>query len=81
MAVVPAPWWPAADVGGIWLEVFDPAGTLTWERFQQRVEVPLARRGYGLWVISRLCDEVLIDHPAGGSRLLMRLAHRLPASS
>ncbi|MET8987805.1 ATP-binding protein [Nonomuraea wenchangensis] len=69
-----------ADAEGIWIEVLDPAGTLTCERFQQRVAVPppIAARGYGLWVIARLSDEVLIDHPEGGCRLRLRFTRRLP---
>ncbi|GAA2208754.1 hypothetical protein GCM10009850_042120 [Nonomuraea monospora] len=69
-----------ADAEGIWVEVIDPTGTLTRERFEQRVAVPppIASRGYGLWVIAQLSDEVLIDHPEGGCRLRLRFTRRLP---
>ncbi|MCK2220965.1 ATP-binding protein [Actinomadura sp. ATCC 31491] len=69
-----------ADGDGLWIEVCDPAGTLTDERFRRLTAVPppLARHGYGLWVIARLCDEVHIDHPGGGSRLRLRLNRRHP---
>ncbi|MBE1592318.1 ATP-binding protein [Nonomuraea angiospora] len=69
-----------ADAEGVWIEVIDPAGTLTLERFQQRTVVPppIAAHGYGLWVIARLSDQVLIDHPEGGCRLRLRFTRRLP---
>ncbi|MEW9547309.1 ATP-binding protein [Nonomuraea sp. NPDC050783] len=65
----------------LWIEMLDPGGTLTADHFRRSTAVPppLARHGYGLWVIARLCDEVVIDHPGGGSRLRLRLNRRQPS--
>ncbi|GAA3264147.1 hypothetical protein [Nonomuraea helvata] len=50
------------------------------DRFQQRTAVPppIAAHGYGLWVIARLSDQVLIDHSEGGCPLRLRFTRRLP---
>lgn len=65
------------DAGGVWVDVLDTAGTLSAEHPSGRPR-PLGRRGYGLWLVRRLCDEVLLDHPGGRSRL--RLHMRSPAA-
>ncbi|MFB4274561.1 ATP-binding protein [Nonomuraea sp. MTCD27] len=63
------------DAEGVWVEVVDTAGTLTAEHLHRRPN-PLGRRGYGLWLVRRLCDQVLLDHPGGRSRLRLHMRSR-----
>ncbi|SEL01652.1 ATP-binding protein [Nonomuraea pusilla] len=61
-----------ADGQGIRVDVLDRAGTLTSAHLYRHASAPPpAARGYGLWIIRQLCDEVAVDHPDGVSRLRM----------
>lgn len=67
------------DADGVWVDVLDTADTLTPKHLHGRPN-PLGRRGYGLWLIRRLCDEVLLDHPGGRSRLRLHMRSRAAPS-
>ncbi|MFB4273402.1 hypothetical protein [Nonomuraea sp. GTA35] len=53
----------------------EAAGTLTAEHLRGRPG-PLGRRGWGLWLVRRLCDQVLLDHPGGRSWLRLHMRSR-----
>jgi hypothetical protein len=57
------------------LEVVDAAGNLTHAHLQAEPD-PVTRRGAGLWLVGRLCDEVSLEGDAGSTRLRLRV-HRL----
>ncbi|WP_203975794.1 ATP-binding protein [Planotetraspora silvatica] len=59
------------------VEVADTAGLLTPQDLRHQRPSPGATRGFGLWVMSQLCDEVAVDQESGRSRLQLRM--RLPA--
>lgn len=60
-----------ADDRGIWIDVADTAGTLTAGHLYRygADPPPAASRGYGLWIIRRICDEVAVEN----SRLRMHI--------
>ncbi|MFC4121573.1 ATP-binding protein [Nonomuraea zeae] len=64
------------DSDGIWVEVVDPGGTLTADHLFLPAPSANALRGMGLRIIRRLCDEVIVDHPDGHSRLRIHLSRR-----
>ncbi|WP_188192448.1 ATP-binding protein [Nonomuraea sp. SYSU D8015] len=68
-----------ADDAQLTVDITDSAGRLTSHHLAAaRIKPALAPRGFGLWLIHRLCDHVHLDHPRGQSRL--RLALHLPTS-
>ncbi|MEU1391013.1 MULTISPECIES: ATP-binding protein [unclassified Nonomuraea] len=69
------------DAAVLTVDVCDTAGRLRAEHLADaRLTRPSpAARRLGLWLIHRLCDEVGIDHPQGGSRLRLRM--RLPLAT
>ncbi|WP_346157119.1 ATP-binding protein [Nonomuraea recticatena] len=69
--------------GGIWVELIDPAGTLTAERFADHaaVQPSIAAPGYGSWIIAQLCDDVVIDQHDGGWRMRLRTSLHPPRST
>ncbi|GAA3091221.1 ATP-binding protein [Nonomuraea salmonea] len=56
------------DLDGITVHVVDERGSLTHEHLRRAPPWP-PRRGLGLFVIQRVCDRVVLDHPGGRSRL------------
>ncbi|MFI7443180.1 ATP-binding protein [Nonomuraea indica] len=74
-----------ADRQGVWVDIIDTAGTLTDGHLYRHGDdmPPEAMRGYGLWLVRRLCDQVLLDHPDGQTRLRlhMRFDHAAPPAS
>nr|WP_217370433.1 ATP-binding protein [Nonomuraea antri] len=67
-----------SDEHGVCVEVIDPAGTLTAAHLFMHgaSPPPVATRGYGLWLIRQLCDETVLDHPGGCSRLRLHMRYR-----
>ncbi|MEV0143727.1 MULTISPECIES: ATP-binding protein [unclassified Nonomuraea] len=65
------------DAAGIWVDVIDMAGTLTGEHVRRGAHATptVAYRGFGLWLMHRLCDEVTLDHLDDRSRLRLRMRH------
>lgn len=66
-----------ADGDGVWVDVMDMVGTLTSAHLYRHgaEPPPPASRGYGLWIIRRLCDEVTVDQIGGRSRLRMHMRY------
>lgn len=64
---------------GVTVEIVDDAGRLTQEHLR-RPPNRAGSRGFGLSIISRLCDQVVLDHPGGRSRLSLYLRRSAPAS-
>ncbi|MDA0638445.1 ATP-binding protein [Nonomuraea sp. MCN248] len=68
-----------ADDQGIWIDVENSSGSLTAGHLYRHGAdpPPAASRGYGLWIIRRLCDEVRVEQ--AGDRSLLRMNIRFPA--
>lgn len=66
-----------ADECGVWIDVTDISGTLTPAHLPRygAEPPPAASRGYGLWIIRRLCDEVSVEQAAEGSLLRMHVRY------
>jgi anti-sigma regulatory factor (Ser/Thr protein kinase) len=64
------------DTKQVVAEVVDTAGLLTDPDAGKTTPPPGARRGYGLWLIRQLCDDVQILHSEGLS--CVRLQMTLP---
>ncbi|MFB4273538.1 ATP-binding protein [Nonomuraea sp. GTA35] len=62
------------DDHGITVQITDPAGKLTADHLH-RIPDLRGPGGFGLWIIHSVCDQVLLDHPRGQSRLTLRLRH------
>ncbi|WP_336216281.1 ATP-binding protein [Nonomuraea sp. LPB2021202275-12-8] len=62
----------SSDGGGITVEILDDAGTLTPGHLDTELDTTTPH-GFGLWTIRRLCDQVTLDHPAGHTRLRLRM--------
>jgi anti-sigma regulatory factor (Ser/Thr protein kinase) len=62
------------DERGLIVEVTDSVGTLTSSHLDRERPDPSTPRGFGLWLIQQLCDEVSVDHPSGLSRIRMRVS-------
>jgi anti-sigma regulatory factor (Ser/Thr protein kinase) len=61
------------DAGGFTVEVLDIAGRLTAEHVASaRIDVT-GSRGFGLWMIQKLCDEVTVERTGGGSLLRLHM--------
>jgi serine/threonine-protein kinase RsbW len=67
------------EPGGVSVEIVDDLGLLTEEHLRRRPD-PGGFRGFGLSIISRLCDQVVLDHPGGRSRLSLYIRRSTPAS-
>lgn len=67
-----------ADEQGVWVDVLDTAADLRAGHLRRRVDgpPPLGGRGFGLWLVQHVCDEVDIDHPGGNARLRVLMRHR-----
>ncbi|GAA4521807.1 ATP-binding protein [Nonomuraea ferruginea] len=72
-----------ADDRGIWIDVADSAGTLTaGDLYRQGADPPpAASRGYGLWIIRRLCDEVVVERSGDRSLLRLHVAYPVPRAA
>ncbi|GHH65442.1 hypothetical protein GCM10017673_09510 [Streptosporangium violaceochromogenes] len=57
----------------ITVDVCDTAGRLT-PRYISPERPEDAVRGFGLWLMNRLCDEFTIDRTASGSRVRLRMS-------
>ncbi|TMR99823.1 ATP-binding protein [Nonomuraea basaltis] len=68
------------DRTGITVEVLDVAGRLTWRHLTAAEIDPTGSRGFGLWVIQHLCDDVGLEQTEAGSLLTLRV-HRRPATA
>ncbi|WP_165970055.1 ATP-binding protein [Nonomuraea terrae] len=60
---------------GVRVEVMDVAGRLTGDHLGSATIDPAGSHGFGLWVIRHLCDEVVVEQTAAGSRLTLHV-HR-----
>ncbi|SDL75720.1 Histidine kinase-like ATPase domain-containing protein [Nonomuraea jiangxiensis] len=58
---------------GVTVEVADAAGLLTPAHLAGAKLDLTGSRGFGLWIIQHLCDEVGLEQAAGGSVLTMRM--------
>ncbi|GAA3200616.1 ATP-binding protein [Nonomuraea roseoviolacea] len=67
-----------ADSSSVWVEIIDPAGTLSEGHLYRHGDglPPAALRGYGLWMMRRLCDRVVLDHPDGHARLRLYMRYQ-----
>ncbi|GAA2214232.1 hypothetical protein GCM10009850_096970 [Nonomuraea monospora] len=65
--------------GAITVQVEDAAGHLTRDHLARARIGPAASRGYGLWLIQRLCDQVELHHAGGGS--LLSLTMHVPSAA
>ncbi|UBU08758.1 ATP-binding protein [Nonomuraea gerenzanensis] len=65
------------DGHAITVRITDPAGKLTADHLNH-VRDPNRPGGFGLSIINAVCDQVLLDHPQGQSRLTLSV--RLPAA-
>ncbi|GAA3263018.1 ATP-binding protein [Nonomuraea helvata] len=54
---------------GVIIEILDIGGRLTPEHLAAATVDPTGSRGFGLWVIQRLCDDVTLERTASGSVL------------
>ncbi|MFF3438588.1 ATP-binding protein [Streptosporangium sp. NPDC002721] len=69
------------DEADLVVDVVDDAGRLTSDQADRRRPAPGSVRGFGLWLMGRLCDEFTIRQSGGRShvRLRMRL-HATPGT-
>ncbi|MCK2218713.1 ATP-binding protein [Actinomadura sp. ATCC 31491] len=65
------------DAAGVTVHVVDEGGALTHEHLKTEPRWP-PQRGMGLWVIQRVCDRVVLDHPGGRSRLELFMSRSTP---
>ncbi|MET7336968.1 ATP-binding protein [Nonomuraea sp. NPDC005650] len=61
---------------GVVVEILDTGGRLTLEQLAAATVDPTGSRGFGLWVIQRLCDEVTLEHTGLGSLLSLHFRVR-----
>ncbi len=67
------------DNASITVDVVDTAGRLTPRHIPPRRPAGTVR-GFGLWLMSQLCDEFTIHQTTGGSRVRLRMClHPIPA--
>ncbi|MFG1948451.1 ATP-binding protein [Nonomuraea sp. NPDC048826] len=69
-----------ADDRGIWIDITDTAGTLTaGHLYRQGADPPpAASRGYGLWIIRKICDEVRLERSE--DTVVLRMNVRFPVT-
>jgi anti-sigma regulatory factor (Ser/Thr protein kinase) len=67
--------------GFLTVEVADSAGTLTPQDAVRDRPAEGAPRGFGLWLMGQLCDQLHIDQDARGSRVRLRMRLARPVSS
>ncbi|WP_440102432.1 ATP-binding protein [Streptosporangium sp. H16] len=61
------------DEADLVVEVVDDAGRLTPDQADRHRPGPGAVRGFGLWLMGRLCDEFTICQSGGRSRVRLRM--------
>ncbi|MDP9842312.1 ATP-binding protein [Streptosporangium lutulentum] len=64
------------DERGLSVEITDTAGLLAPHDVHRERPVPRADRGFGLWLMGRLCDEFTIRQEAGRSHVRLRMRLR-----
>lgn len=64
----------ANDDHALTVEVLDHGGMLGAEHLPRNPPAPLQNRGYGLWIISQVCDELTIHREPGRSLMTMRMS-------
>ncbi|WP_066367663.1 ATP-binding protein [Herbidospora mongoliensis] len=63
-----------ADELDLTVEIADTAGRLAPHHAYPQPPSTQAPRGFGLWLMGQVCDEISIDQQPGGSRLRLRMA-------
>ncbi|WP_371786080.1 ATP-binding protein [Streptosporangium subroseum] len=61
------------DERDLTVNVVDIAGRLTAHDVHRRLPSPRAERGFGLWLMGRLCDEFTIHQERGRSHVRLRM--------
>ncbi|MBG0832022.1 ATP-binding protein [Planomonospora sp. ID67723] len=69
------------EEGFLAVEVADSAGRLRPEDAARVRPSADASRGFGLWLMSQLCDQLSIDQDRRGSRVLLRMRLVRPSPS
>ncbi|MEW1843353.1 ATP-binding protein [Nonomuraea angiospora] len=61
---------------GVIVEILDIGGRLTPEHLAAATVDATGSRGFGLWLIQSLCDEVTLEHTGSGSLLTLHFHDR-----
>ncbi|MFI6458168.1 ATP-binding protein [Streptosporangium amethystogenes] len=67
------------DEAHLTIDVTDTVGLLATEHIPAKRPTGTVR-GFGLWLMTQLCDEFTIEQIAGGSRVRLRMNLRSPAA-
>ncbi|MEU1390937.1 MULTISPECIES: ATP-binding protein [unclassified Nonomuraea] len=62
-----------ARPGAVTVQIEDTSGRLTREHLDSAEIDPAAMRGYGLWIIQRLCDRVHLQRTGRGALLTLTM--------
>jgi anti-sigma regulatory factor (Ser/Thr protein kinase) len=62
------------DAGSVTVEITDTAGRLSAQHIPAGRPQVTAIRGYGLWLMRTLCDEVVVQQRADHSRIRLRMS-------